>query len=327
MTLIKLSGKDLLNKVLDLPPVSAIYFTNSQDELSDLIHSLRWSLVFKLKTSVLAERITPKLRRAAGIAKILDAKGGDHYIRHLVNSGKRIRGDSSIANHATQIIEAYSKLEEMLSTARGKLDGEADIHVVIPFIVVQNKPVGLFDWYYEKLSSLNVYMHYPSTRSNRYITAIFVRVLNKATDRDIGEQYSYRLVSSSTGGEDDIISELRKQHAYNSRSLNSLFKDRSYTKDFWSIPNTQVVPADTQIQSHPSIMRTPLGHSIIQPEDCTIYNNDFLGTVRSIDPCSQCPNFLRRSAGNCYFMSNQCKDLTLPNKEDSTSWNSIKSKR
>ena len=339
MTLIKLEGKDLLNKVLDLPPVSAIYFTNSKEELSDMICSLRWSLVFKIKTSLLGELLLDKLGRAKAVIEE-DIKGRRTIEKQL--------GDSLIVRNADTLIKFLNDILEMIIADRSNTQEEKDLTVIIPFIVSRGRPVGLFDWYYEKITSEYISINSPRQNDNTFMC---VSVVNKATNRNVGSAKAYALDISDNNpalrSHPILYSKLQDLAMSKNLPKSHLFGAALQSSDHWYMQGVKVVPtrhvpedwcdknslrlAATKPagSSGNRIFKatTELGHAFIQPEDVIIYNNDFRGNIQSTDPCSNCPNMVRRLSGNCYFMTNQCKALSLQNIEDTTSWTSLKSKK
>jgi hypothetical protein len=339
MTLIKLEGKDLLNKVLDLPPVSAIYFTNSKEELSDMICSLRWSLVFKIKTSLLGELLLDKLGRAKAVIEE-DIKGRRTIEKQL--------GDSLIVKNADTLTKFLNDILELIIADRSNIQEEKDLTVIIPFIVSRGKPVGLFDWYYEKITSEYISINSPRQNDNTFMC---VSVVNKATNRNVGSTKAYALDISDTNpalrSHPILYSKIQDLAMSKNLPKSHLFGAALQSSDHWYMQGVRVVPtryvpedwcdknslrlAATKPagSSGNRIFKatTELGHAFIQPEDVIIYNNDFRGNIQSTDPCSNCPNMVRRLSGNCYFMTNQCKALSLQNIEDTTSWTSLKSKK
>ena len=340
MALIKLEGKSLLNKVLDLPPVTAMYFTNSKEELSDIICSLRWSLVFKIKTSLVGEMLLDKLGRAKAIIEE-DSRGR--------RTTERKAGDSLIVQNSSTLLNFLVKLLEMIAQDSTNTDDDKDLTVIIPFVVSRGKPVGLFDWYYERMSTQYIAINPPRKTDGTYMC---IEVVNKATHRNVGSNRAYALdVSDSTISPSSSSSILYSKLQELAVSLNlprgHLFGAALYKTEHWYMPGVKVVPTAlvpedwsdckslrTNVNGSAGSSRhrifkatTELGHALIQPEDATIYNNDFRGNIQATDPCSNCPNMVRRLSGNCYFMTNQCKALNLGNIKDSSSWTSLKSKK
>jgi hypothetical protein len=343
MAIIKIEGRHLLNKVLDMPPVNAMYFTNSKEELSDMICSLRWSLVFKIKSSLIGEILLDKLGRAKSIIQ---------QDRDGIRTIERKAGDSLITKNSNILLNFLVQLLEMLIQDFDNTDPDKDLTVIIPFIVCKGKPIGLFDWYYEKLSVEYISINPPRKSDGSFMC---VGVVNKATHRNVGARQAYVLdiSDSSNTTSNPYINSSSKLYEKVQNLAVSLGLPKSHLlgsalpgSEHWFMPGVKVVPtslvpqdwsdnrslrlvpSNTSNSSASKIFKatTELGHAFIQPEDVTIYNNDFMGNIQATDPCSNCPNMVRRLSGNCYFMTNQCKALSLGNIKDSSSWTS-KSKK
>jgi hypothetical protein len=340
MALIKLEGKNLLNKVLDLPPVNAMYFTNSKEELSDMICALRWSLVFKIKASLVGEILLDKLGRAKAIIEE-DSRG-----RRTI---ERKAGDSLIVQNSDTLLNFLVQLLEMLIQDYNNTDPDKDLTVIIPFIVSKGKPIGLFDWYYEKLSTEFISINPPRKNDGTYMC---IEVINRSTNRNVGARQAYVLdttdddTANSYNSSSRLYSKIQDLATSLGLVRSHLFGSALSSSEHWFIPGVKVVPTalvpqdwsdSKSLRVGPSQPKnssgsrifkatTELGHAFIQPEDVTIYNNDFKGNIQATDPCSNCPNMVRRLSGNCYFMTNQCKALSLGNIKDSSSWTS-KSKK
>jgi hypothetical protein len=280
-----IKGKELLVRSLNLPSVDAIYFTESEEELRDLIFIHRWCMVFPLSSSTLVNRLTY-------IGKVVENIENGKQNPYVSSTGflQLQSGASILARNRAQVG----------TCVRGVLAANPDsIKVLIPLRVYRNKVQGLFDWFYEDLQASYAWRQ-PATYT--------IEAKNTLTNRPLTDRSIYRL-------------------EYTPEQEESLRKKSSGIVDprenLWVL-GTKVDRA-AAIESSSTVKSS--GDWLIDGDKVDIYNNDMYGEIRSMNPCSQCPNALKRIVGNCYFMTSQCKDLTLPNSEDKTSWKTLKSKK
>lgn len=278
-----IQGKELLNRSLNLPNVDAIYFTESDKELSDLIFVHRWCMVFPLSSSTILSRFT---ELQAVIARIKNNEPNPYY-----SSGNTCR----IQSGATLLARNLEQVELCISSVL-KADPES-IKVLMPLRVYRNKIQDLFSWFYEMLDARHGWRQ-PSNYS--------IMAYNSLTKRPLTKLPIYYLEYETE--QDSVL----RTKAYIKSPVDSL----------WSLGTK--INRRIAVESPHTVGE--FGDWFIDGDKVEIYNNDLSGEIRSISPCDRCPNALKRTVGNCYFMTSQCKNLTLPNSEDKTSWKTLKSK-
>ena len=266
---------------MDLPNVDAIYFTESEQELSDLIFIHRWCMVFNLSSSTIGDR----LRKLRPTLTRVEAGSANPYI-----NDKNIQGGAALlAKNAAQVKDCISFLESR---------EDSQITVLIPLTVFRDKIQGLFDWFNECLQA-----SYSWKKPNAY----FIRGFNTLTNRPLYRERMYTLEYSS-----DSEGSIRK----------SVGCKQTDVPGIWSLGDR--IQKESALESENSAC--PSGDWLIDGDAVDIYNNDLSNGIRKINPCTVCPNGLKRTVGNCYFMTSQCKALVLPTSEDKTSWKTLKSK-
>jgi hypothetical protein len=280
--MISIQGKELLVRSLDLPNVDAIYFTESEQELSDLIFVHRWCMVFPLSSSTIGKRLRELRITLNSIAS---------------NKQNPYRNDHNIQSGAALLSRNLSQVEACVKFLETTKD--SDVKVLIPLKVFNNKVQGLFDWFNE-----SVEVAYTWRSPNVYS----IQAVNSLTKRSLYPVKVYVV------DYDDAKEEPIRSAAFMSRNLPA--------GGIWSLGER--INKSIAINSGCTVGES--GDWLIDADKVDIYNNDLAGEIRSINPCSQCPNALKRTVGNCYFMTSQCRALVLPNSEDKTSWKTLKNK-
>jgi hypothetical protein len=279
-----IKGRDILVKCINLPSADAIYFTDSDEDLGDLICIHRWCMVFPLEES---RQIIAGLNLVnAAIASIEGKAQGsnpDSPYNSLPDSN-RIQSGASLLK--LNIDKIKPTLEWLKTVELPK------VKVLIPLKVYRGKIHGLFD----NITEVLHWSFCKATRKHRQ----FILGLNSVTKRPLWNSGLY--------------------------AIDNKAKDSSLSNSLWDLGiDTGVIKSliDMPAKERPCLSS---GDWSINGEQAVIYNNDLVGNIKSINPCVVCPNALRRTQGNCYFMSSQCKQLVLNNSEDSTSWTNIKKK-